>query len=85
MNCQIFSTGLSSEDFDGRGTGDVADQFGQRMPPGLVGERDGGRSRCDSDGDLGGVRVHRFIAAVLQAGWIRAAPLLCLGQIAPKM
>jgi hypothetical protein len=27
----------------------------------------------------------RFIASVLQAGKIRAAPLPCLGQTAPKM
>jgi hypothetical protein len=51
-----------------RHNGDVGghDQFRRQMPSGLVGEKDGVGSRCDPDGDLGEMQVHRLGVASRQ-------------------
>ena len=54
----------------------------RQMPSGLIDEEDRVGSWCDHLGDL---REMQVMASVLQAGRIRAAPLPCLGQTAPKM
>ncbi len=51
-------------------------------PSGLIDEEDGVGCWCDSLGDSARCR---FIASVLQKGRIRAAPLPCFGQMAPKI
>ena len=52
------------------------------MPSSLIDEEDGVGSWCDCLGDFREVQV---IASVLQAGRIRATPLPCFGQMAPKI
>jgi len=52
------------------------------VPASLIDQVDGVAAGCD---DLGDLARCRFIAPVLQAGMIRAAPLPSFGQTAPKM
>ena len=61
MNCQMFSTGLSSGDFGGMSDNrDVGgnDQSCGQMPSSLIDEQDGVGSWCDRQGDLREVQVH---------------------------
>ena len=52
------------------------------MPSSLIDEEDGVGSWCD----LRAISARcRFIASVLHEGKIRAAPLPCFGQMAPKI
>ena len=86
MNCQTFSTGLSSGHFGGKqNDGDVGrhEEARGQVPAGLVDQEDGVGSGRDGCGDLGEVQVHRL--GVAGAGMIRAAPLPSFGQTAPKM
>ena len=55
------------------------------MPSGLIDEKDGMGFRCDPLGDFREVQVQRLGASVLQAGRIRATPVPCFGQMAPKI
>ena len=83
-NCQTFSTGLSSGHLGGsRMMVMLAGTIRRRhVPAGLVDQEDGVGGGCDGRGDLREVQVHRL---GLQVGRIRAAPLPCFGQTAPKM
>ena len=62
MNCQTFSTGLSSGDFGGIG---IMVMLGgttnlRKVPSSLIDEEDGVGARCDHQGDLREVQVHRL-------------------------
>ena len=76
MNCQMFSTGLSSGDFGGMGRNrDVGgnDQSCGQMPSSLIDEEDGVGSWCDQ---IRAISARcRFIASVLHAGKTRLRAL----------
>src|SRR5205807_9303929 len=85
MNCQTFSTGLSSGHFGG-----------SRMMVMLAGTRrrvdkcqpawSTRRMAWAAGATVAAILARcKFIASVLQAGMIRAAPLPSFGQTAPKM
>ena len=85
MYCQIFSTGLSSGHFDGRarmvmlaGMSNLADRCHPARSTRRTAWAPGATALAIS------ARC-RFIASVLQKGRIRAAPLPCFGQMAPKI
>ena len=85
MNCQTFSTGLSSGHFGGSGTKrDVGrdDEPARQVPSGLVEQERRRASWRDLGCDLGEVQVHRLGVA---GGQDERRPLPSLGQIAPKM
>ena len=67
-----------------RHNGDVwwHDESRRQVPAGLIDQEYGVCAGRDGGGDLHQVQVH---ASVLQVGRIRAAPLPCFGQTAPKM
>ena len=69
MNCQTFSTGLSSGHFAGSGSrvmlaGD--DETRREMPAGLIEQQHGMRTRRHGGGDLGDVQRHAFGVAAGQ-------------------
>ena len=55
MNCQMFSTGLSSEHLAGSGS----DERAGHMPTGLIHEHDGMGTRRHGLGDFGKMQGHR--------------------------
>src|SRR5215204_3503533 len=84
MNCQMFSTGLSSGHLGGSGTSVM---FGGTMS--LSDRCQPAWSRTSTACAPGATAIAisakcRFIAAMLQRGRTRAAPLPSLGQMAPK-
>ena len=69
MNCQTFSTGLSSGHLVGSGSrvmlaGD--DETRREMPAGLIEQQHSKRARRDGGGDLGEVQRHPFGVAAGQ-------------------
>ena len=84
MNCQIFSTGLSSGHFGGRA---IMVMLGgtmrrvERCHP----ARSTRRTAWAPGATISTISARcKFIASLLQAGRIRAVPLPSLGQTAPK-
>ena len=96
LNCQTFSTGLSSGHLGGSGSrvmlaGD--DETRREMPAGLIEQQHGMRTRRHGGGDLGDVQRHAFGVAAgqdkrcaLALGWtdgtidIRRGRALVLGR-----
>jgi len=67
-----------------RNNGDVwwHDESRRQMPAGLIAKS----TACAPGATVAAISTRcRFIASVLQVGRIRAAPLPCFGQMAPKM
>ena len=60
MNCQVFSTGLSSGDFGGSGikviVGDV--ELGRKVPAGVIEQQNSMGSRRHRSEDLGQMQRH---------------------------
>jgi hypothetical protein len=81
----MFSTRLSSGHFGGSGMRVIFGGTTRRVDQvsaGLIDQEDGVGTRLTV---LALSTRRRFIVSVLQAGRIRAAPLPCFGQTAPKM
>jgi hypothetical protein len=64
MNCQTFSTGLSSGHLGGSGMSVMfGGQFGRAVPSGLIEQDDGVRAGRDVEGDLHEMHAHGLAVA----------------------